>query len=494
MDGVPRHLPPVPAHFTGRMAELGRIDDLVFGGTAAGRVPLVVLSGPGGVGKTALALEWAHRAAACFPGGHLYLDLAGASEGEALGQFLRSLGVAEKRVPATPREQTAMYRSLTAGRRLLVVLDNAVKAEQVRMLVPAAAGGAVLVTSRSRLTALAGSGARLVDVAPLGHATAVALLAGCLHDGRVDAEPGAACELVRLCGGFPIAICVAAARLAARPRWSIARMVAELADERDRLTALSAGHQLSVQASFDVSYRLLEPDAAALYRRLGLHPGREFCATAVAAMADPASDPDRLVGELVEANLLEEVSEDRFRFHDLLRLHARHHAAADDPAAVRDAAVHRTCEWYLAAARVADGIVVPYRRRLPYDAVWPAHRLPRLDGWRAAMAWMERERVNLICATMAGLEHGWFRLAWQLADVVWPVLLHNKHYGDRSVVDELGQRAADGWGDQTAIAMMAERRHHWRPHGHPGVDAVVHRAEIGRQTRSSPKLKDSVPQ
>ncbi len=470
---MPRQLLAPPAHFTARAGELALIDGIVGAGPDAERPRLVVLSGPGGVGKTALALRWAHSAGDRFADGQLYIDLAGFSSdepvdpGDALGQFLRALGVAPQQVPVTLKEQAALYRSLTSRLSLLVLLDNAYSSAQARVLIPASPRSVVLVTSRSRLTGLVGAGARLVEVQPLTEQPAVSLLASTIGRARIASEPDGATTLVRLCGGLPIAICLAAARLAARPRWSVARVVSELVDEHGRLAALSALSgpatepdmgELSVQASFDLSYRLLPAGTATLYRRVGLHPGREFGpAVGAAALDRPLAETDPLFGELVEANLVEEIREDRFRLHDLLRLHARQCTATDDTAADRDDAQRRMLEWYLAAAMAADRIVTPYRTRLPYEFGSRPDGLPTMSGWDAAIDWLDDERVNLVAAVRVGLEHGWFPLAWQLADMMWPLLLHRKHYRERVVIDELGLEAARGWGDVAAEATMLKR-------------------------------------
>ncbi|MEU7529712.1 NB-ARC domain-containing protein [Saccharothrix sp. NPDC042600] len=450
---VPRQLPAAPAHFTDRDDELSALDAM----SAASARMLAVLCGPGGVGKTALAVHWAYRDLERFPDGQLYVDLGGfggdepVAPEEALGLFLRGLGVPPERVPAGPVEQTALYRSLTADRRLLVVLDNAFSVAQVRPLLPASRRSAVLVTSRSRLAGLVAEGARLLDVGPLGVASAVKLLDLAVGGTRVAHEDAPARQLAVLCGGLPIALRVAAARLVARPRWSVGRVADELRDERERLQMLSVSPDLSVRTTFDLSYRALRPTAAALYRRLSLHPGQDFGPAVAVSVLDDA-EPAAL-DELVQGSLLEEVNEDRFRFHDLVRLHARDQAGADE----RASALRRIAEWYLAAARVADLAVTPHRDRLPYRFTAEPARLPALDR-TTGLDWLERERANLIAAGRVALDRGWPDLAWQLADVVWPLLLHHKHYRDRFEINERGIRAAREWGVPVAEAVMLRRQ------------------------------------
>jgi hypothetical protein len=450
---VPRQLPAAPAHFTDRADELSELDVLFPGPDRM----LAVLCGPGGVGKTALAVHWAYRHLDRFPDGQLYVDLGGFSGAEpvapeeALGLFLRGLGVPPERVPARAAEQAALYRSLTADRALVVVLDNAFSVAQVRPLLPASHRAAVVVTSRSRLAGLVAEGARLLDVGPLGVASAVKLLDLAVGGARVAHEDAPARRLAALCGGLPIALRVAAARLVARPRWSVERVADELRDERGRLQVLSVSPELSVRTTFDLSYRALRPTAAALYRRLSLHPGQDFGPSVAVSVLD-----DGELGaleELLEGSLIEEVREDRYRFHDLVRLHARDQAGADE----RASALRRIAEWYLAAARVADLVVTPHRNRLPYRYTAEPARLPVLDR-ATGLDWLERERANLIAAGRVALDRGWTDLAWQLADVMWPLLLHHKHYRDRFEVNDRGIRAAREWGVPVAEAVMLRRQ------------------------------------
>jgi tetratricopeptide (TPR) repeat protein len=451
---VPRQLPPAPAHFTGRDAELAALDDLLGPPSTAGTV--AVLSGTGGIGKTALALRWAHRVRDRFPDGQLYVDLAGFSGGRpvepaaALGGFLRALGVPPGRVPVDPGEQAGLFRSLAADRSLLVVLDNVYSAAQARALLPASARSAVLVTSRHRLTGLAPDGARLIDVGPLTDDAAGTLLARIAGPQRIDRESDRARDLVGMCAGLPIAVCVSAARLAARPRLSVGRLADEMADEARRIGALSTSDGGSVRAVFDTSYLALDEPAARLYRGLAWHPGPEFgTGPATALVAGDPPGPGDPLDRLVEARLLEEVEEDRFRFHDLVRLHARDRAGSGE----RAAATRTVAEWYLAAART----ITPYRDVLPYRFVTAPADPPAPADREDALGWLDRERVNLMAAGAAALEHGWPELAWQLSDVIWPLLLYRKHYRDRLEIDRRGVAAARTWGNPRAEAEMLRR-------------------------------------
>ncbi|WFE33487.1 tetratricopeptide repeat protein [Micromonospora sp. WMMD975] len=425
---------------------------------------VAVLFGPGGVGKSALARQWAHGRLDRFADGQLYADLRGFSgtepldPGVVLSAFLRALGVAPDRIPPHLAEQVTLYRTVTADRSLLVVLDDAFSAAQVRALLPASASAVVVVTSRRRLTGLLPDGARLVEVGPLPAPEAVELLGRAVGRERILREFAPAEELAGICGGLPIALVVAAGRLASRPKLTVRRMVAELADEAQRLTRLSVVDGLSVRTTFQFSYEALTPEASMLYRRLALHPGAEFGMDLVAAVA--GADGARVgavVGELLDANLVEEVAEDRFRYHDLLRLYAREMSEQHDRPDGRLAAVRTMLEFYLAAARRADLVVTPYRRRLPYVYQQDLDGPPEFADRAAALGWLDRERSNLLEAGRVAFDLGLHELAWQLSDVVWPLLLYFKGYEDRLAIDERGVLAARAWGNVWAEAVMLKR-------------------------------------
>ncbi|MGI5237284.1 ATP-binding protein [Dactylosporangium sp. CA-139066] len=459
---APRQLPAPAPYFTSRIMELAQLD-AVFD---RDNMTFAVLTGPGGIGKSALALHWAHSVQHRFPDGQMYINLDGFSDNEpvdpgaALTTFLRGLGVAPEHIPATIAEQSTLYRSITADRSLLVVLDNARSAGQVRPLLPASATNAVLVTSRSRLAELVADGARIMDVTPLCARDSVTLLSRAVGAARINREGDRAVELAEICGGLPLALNVAAARLAARPKLSLARVAAELADETTRLDGLAAPEGLSVRATFDLSYRYLSPDAATLYRRLSLHPGVEFGMGIVDALtvAIGHSGEPAPVEVLLRASLLEERDEDRFGFHDLIRLHARMKARMDDTDADRNTALMTMTEWYLAAAGRADAVLTPYRRRPPYTPATESGGLPRFGNRSDALRWLEREWGNLVAAGRVALESGHPALAWQLCDVLWPVLLFAKPpLRERLEVDGRGVAAARLWGDAWAEAVMLRR-------------------------------------
>ena len=438
---VPRQLPPAPSHFTSRADELAALDE-VAGPETGGRPALAVLIGPGGVGKTALAVTWGGGHAGRHPDGELYADLRGFSAGtpllpqEALGAFLRALGVAPERVPPELAEQTALFRTMTAGRRLLVVLDNAFSAAQVRPLIPASAGCTVVVTSRLRLDGLVSEGARFLDVAPLSQPQAVELVVRAVGRTRVAGELDDVAELASLCGRLPIALRVAAARLASRPRWQVSRVVAELGDERSRLRRLSAEGDAPVAAMFDWSYRALPETAAKVYRLLGEFPGATFgvdVAAAATELADPAED----LQLLVDASLLEEVEELRYRFHDLVRLHAR--AQRDDD---RAEVVPRVATWFLHAMTRANMVAIPIRWRISPVCEQYRNTPPAFGSGRAAVEWLDEQLPNVLAVLEEAETRQHDEVAWQLCEALWELFLHRKHYARWLRSHEIGIAAA----------------------------------------------------
>ncbi|MET9867659.1 NB-ARC domain-containing protein, partial [Streptomyces sp. NPDC006386] len=376
------------------------------------RPALAAVSGLGGIGKTTLALRWLHALRPQFPDGQLYADLGaqdpagGVLPDEVLGRFLRALGVSAQDVPVTLAERTALYRSLTAERRLVVLLDDAATAAQVRPLLPAGRS-VTAVTSRGRMPGLTVDGCYPVHLEPLGPDAAMELLADTLPDDRVAAQPDAARLLVELCAGLPLAVRVAGARLAARPERRITTMVRALTEERDRLEVLAIDGDHDVRATLDLSYRTLPPRAARLYRLLGLHPGPEFGSAVAAAVLTPegeATEPDateheatELLEKLHDASLLLDRGEERHRFHDLVRLHAAGKAVEDESPQERERAVRRIADHYLASATRAEEIIDPQHRTMARDyGAGPVVVADVGDDAEAALDWLERELRNLM--------------------------------------------------------------------------------------------------
>ncbi|MQY13829.1 Regulatory protein AfsR [Streptomyces sp. RB5] len=407
---VPRQLPhPVPG-FTGRDAELALLDRLTAeGGTAV----ISAVAGTAGVGKTALAVQWAHRVRDRFPDGQLYVDLRGFGPGrpaepaDVLAAFLRALGADATVVPRDTVERAALFRSLVARRRLLVVLDNARSAEQVRPLLTGSPSCFVLVTSRNTLAGLAArEGAHRIDLDRMTDDEAHRLLVSLLGE-RCSADPGATARLVERCARLPLALRIAAERIRETPHRTLRGLVLELTDERDRLDLLDAGDpHASVRAAFFASYRNLEPDTARLFRLLGLHPGQDTDEYALAALAgDPGRRATRRgLDRLVRASLVDEVTAGRYRLHDLLRSYAAELTAAADTGAERTAALSRLCDYYLRTAALAADILAPHELR-PAPAVRKVPEPPPLAGYHAALAWLDTERANLIRTATAAADH-----------------------------------------------------------------------------------------
>lgn len=460
---LPRQLPPVSGLFTGRVDDLAQIDEhwASVRSTSAGL--LLVAHGTAGVGKTSLAVAWLSRRNAEFPDGHLYADLGGYSTfglmqpADVLGSFLRALNIDPDRIPQDTAERAAMLRSATAGRRIGVLLDNARTAAQVRAVAVAAPGCATVVTSREALTGLAIDAARFHQVEPWRPDTAVALMKRVLGDRRVDAEEAAALRVATLCGGLPLAVGAAAARLAARPSWPIARLAETLALDAERLDALSVGEDRAVAAALDGSYGILGPHLARLYRALGALPLLWADPDTVSAVLNwPQRDAEDRLEALVDANLLLEQGYRRYRLHDLVRLHAAR-CSDGEPArsvAQRDEEFGRLCDAMLGAATAAEEIVTPTHRLLPRDFPYLAPVPGQFADAGQALAWLEAHRPNLMALLRHCAAHGMPRRVWQLADAMWPLILRLRYTEDGLEAHRLGLDAARADGVPAAEGMF----------------------------------------
>ena len=449
----PNQLPP-PVRLTGRAAGAAAMD--------AGRENrVIVLTGPPGVGKTALAVGWGHAVRGDFPDGVLFADLHGyapdgpASASEMLARFLRALGVDPRQVPTDLAELTGIYRSIMIGKRMLVVLDDALTAAQVSPLLPPSPESVAVVTSRLRLGGLAARGARVIQLDRLDADAALELLARTMGDERVLAQPHAARELVELCAGLPLALCVSGARLAARSRWPVSEMVEAMAHERERLAALRMEDDIPVHSALHVSYSALPADAARLYRLMGLFPGTHFdSAVAAATAAVPRAQAKQLLGVLTDANLLDDAAGSQYRFHDLTRLHAREMAEREEQAAARAEAIRRLLDWFLAAAVAAGRAVMPYRTDVAPDICHPPAEPARFAGPSGALDWLDRELPNVIAsARLAASERLWL-VPWQLAEAMWPLFVYRGRWAERLELDRLGLDAVREGGDALGTAKM----------------------------------------
>jgi DNA-binding SARP family transcriptional activator/Tfp pilus assembly protein PilF len=458
---VPRELPADVPVFTGRVAELGQLDRLLRPAGAERGVSTAVISavsGTAGVGKTALALHWAHRAVPLFPDGQLYADLRGydvaqpLAPAEVLAGFLRALGVADADIPSSPDERAARFRSLLAGKRMLVVLDNASSAEQVRPLLPGAPACATVVTSRDSLAGLiarAGAARLEVDLLPL--ADAVSLLRDLIGP-RTGADPSAVTELAGQCARLPLALRVAAELAAARPQATLADLVAELDDQRRRLDLLDAAGDphTAVRAVFSWSYRNLAPAAARAFRLIGLHPGITFDGYAVAALTGSGREQaGQLMHTLSRVHLVQPVGPSRYVMHDLLRAYARELAAG---AGETDEALDRLLGYYLSAAAAAMDVILPGERSYRPRAAAPPASVPSLADPAAARQWLDRERAAMIALIRHTAGHGWRSQAAQLAVTLFRYLDYGGHWSEGAIIHELASRAARQAGDHAAEA------------------------------------------
>ncbi|MET7378768.1 BTAD domain-containing putative transcriptional regulator [Streptomyces sp. NPDC005526] len=455
---VPAHLPPAPASFTGRRDELAALDRLLdhLDGTA---LPVGCVTGTGGVGKTALAVHWAHQVVARFPDGRLFADLRGYDEEEAprrpgavLDRFLRALGVPGPQIPADQVERTALFRSVLDGRRVLIVLDNARSFQQIRPLLPATSGCCVLVTSRDSMGgALAGDYAYVpLQLGSLEQDESLTLLSRVAGDERFGADPVGAARLSELCDRLPLALRIAAARLAAKPHWSVRTLVSRLEDQHRRLDELSIDSR-GVRAGLRLSYRGLPADTARMFRLLGVLSVPDFSAWAGAALLDlDPVDAEDLIEQLVDAQLLEPVSVGaghvRYRFQDLLRLFARECALAEDTEEERRAAVRRAGGAWLALAREAHrrmygGDYTVVHGPAPLREL-PAHLVDSL--LEDPMGWFETERLPLTALVDQLAREDESAHAWDLA-VTAVTLFQNRNY-------------LEDWGDCAGAALEAARR------------------------------------
>jgi DNA-binding SARP family transcriptional activator/Tfp pilus assembly protein PilF len=460
---VPRELPPTVPGFTGRQTELQALTRLLDQSSeqAPEAVVISAIGGTAGVGKTALAVHWSHRAAGRFPDGHLYVNLRGYDPGQpmpaadALAGFLRSLGVPGPDIPPEEGERAARYRSLLAGRRMLVVLDNARSASQVRPLLPGTPACTVLVTSRDTLAGLVArdGAARLhLDMLPLEDAIA---LLRTLIGARVDTEPGAAAELAAQCCRLPLALRVAADLASARPAASLASLTAEMADLRTRLGLLTAGGDPSteVRAVFSWSYRHLDAGNARTFRLLGLHPGPDLDPYAAAAMAGATVQQARqALDTLTSAHLIQPAGPGRYSMHDLLRGYARELTSSIDTEEEQRAALTRLFDHYLHAAAAAMDVLLPAERHRRPRIPRPDTPIPPLPDPAAARQWLDAERPALVAVAGHTVAYDWPGHATRLSAILFRYLRSGGHIPEVITVSSHALGAARRTGDRVAEA------------------------------------------
>jgi DNA-binding SARP family transcriptional activator/tetratricopeptide (TPR) repeat protein len=453
---VPAQLPVGVPGFAGRAEELDQLNALTLATETRAVVPIVALLGTAGVGKTALALHWGHRIAADFPDGQLYVNLRGfdadanaMDPAEAVRGFLDSFGVPPQRVPATLATQAGLYRSIVANRRVLVVLDNARDAEQVRPLLPGAPGCLALVTSRNQLLSLVSAeGAQPITLELLAPPEARQLLAGRLGSERLVAEPAAVDDIIEYCARLPLALAIVAARAATHRTFSLGAFAGEL--RRGRLDGLSGP---DVRAVFSWSYDALGPDAARLFRLLGMHPGPDLAVPAAASLAAlPVPRTRVLLDELADAHLVSEHAPGRFAFHDLLRAYAAELAQELDGKSDQRAALRRTYDHYLHVAHTADRLLHPSRDAICLAPARLGVALVPLADEQQALAWFTAERPVLLAAIRHSSDTGFDVHAWQLAWTISTFLDRRGHWHDWAASQQTALCAAQRAGDRVGRA------------------------------------------
>jgi tetratricopeptide (TPR) repeat protein len=461
---IPRQLPGDVQAFVNREHEIAELSDATLAqlGDGTGSAVLII-SGSAGVGKTALALHWAHRNRHLFPDGEIYFNLHGYDLDQPtapevlLGRVLRDLGVPANSVPDGVDDRAALYRSLVAARRVLVVLDNAATAGQVRPLLPGTASPLVVVTSRNRMRGLvAREGAHRVQLDVFREAESLALLRTIIGERRQD-DPADLAELARLCAHLPLALRIAAERALSRPAMQLTDLIADLRDDSFLWDALSADDEAggdAVRTVFTWSYRALPDEAATMFRMLGLHPGNDISLPAAAAVAGIGLRPARRALDILLGGfLLENVQPGRYQFHDLLRAYALDQSRRTDPAPVRAAAIDRVAAWYLYGVDAAAALIAP-GARFDLGAAAPPHGVPPPSFRDAveALTWFDVERQNLVAAARSGLAEGSPVRAWQLAMACAPIQMQHHSFDDWEALAVTAVAAADSTGDRAALA------------------------------------------
>jgi DNA-binding SARP family transcriptional activator/tetratricopeptide (TPR) repeat protein len=487
---VPRQLPAVNVNFVGRDAEISaflRLVDDACGipddrdadshfDVMPGGAPIMIITGTAGVGKTALALRLAHLVANRFTDGQLYLDLRGFDPGldplptgAAIRSFLDGLRMPSDQIPTGLDAQAGLYRSLLAGRRMLIVLDNAASAGQIRSLLPGAGRCLVIVTSRRQLTPLAATeGAHILTLDVLTATEAHDLLATRLGQTRVAADPAATAELCAECARLPMALSIVAARAESRPAFPLAAIAGELRDARRRLDALDGGEaSIDARAAFSWSYEQLPAASAVMFRLLGLHPGPDITEAAAASMAGISRrQAGRALRQLAANCLLTEHLPGRFAFHDLLRLYAAETAVTTDSEEVRMAATCRAVDYYLQSARAADRAIYAARPPITVPAPVPGSDPETFAGHDVALAWFDQEYQVLLAVISLSAAQGLDTQAWHLPWAMESFFYRRAHWRDWASTQEVALAAAQRNGDRDAQA-----------HAHRGI-ANAH-IEIG---------------
>jgi DNA-binding SARP family transcriptional activator/DNA-binding XRE family transcriptional regulator len=463
LGGARRHLPPDISDFTGRRTELAKLHDYVRHAGCSRTAVIAAIQGMAGVGKTRLAVRFAHQLVAAnrYADVQLYVDLHGHAEqppadpAAVLASFLRLLGVPAAQIPRRLDARAALYRDQLHGRDAIVVLDNAADEEQVQPLLPAAPTNLVVITSR-RTLALDGAIALTLDV--FSRSEAETLLACVAGTQRVAADPAATSQIIASCGRLPLAVSLAARRLQSRPQWRVADLAARLEVTGDRLGELTAGSR-RLSTVFDRSYRALPSDLAAMFRLLRLHPGQDFTAESTAALAgDTPVIAQRRLDRLVDEHLVTMSGPDRFTMHELFRDYARQQAAGNDSEQQIRQARGRLLRWYLYAADRATRTLFPQSAGSALDLDRRPCHLPVFGDPNDAFGWLVNEHTNLIAAATDALDHGLYQIARQLPVVLKPYLqcptLRKDWIGMRHVALTAARNDENGCSEATTRALL----------------------------------------
>jgi tetratricopeptide (TPR) repeat protein len=475
-QALPRQLPADVSAFVNRRAETRRLTSLTAAQTAhragrAHRTPttVVVITGSAGVGKTALALHWAHRIREQFPDGELYANLRGFDNGPAvtaevvLDRFLRDLGVEPSSIPADPDSRAALFRSRIAGRRVLILLDNVADISQVRPLIPGSPGPFVVITSRNQLAGLAiRDGAQRIRLDIFQESDAIALVRQVTRTGGRRDTPADLLELAQLCARLPLALRVAAEHAVSRPTMQLGELIADLRDDSLLWDALSVGdgpHGEGVRTVFAWSYRDLSDEAARMFRALGLHQGPDISlAVAAAALGVSMRTARRALDILLGAFLIQSSRPHRYELHDLLRAYALDQARTADSETERRNTLDRMLRWYIASAAQASLLLSPGDSLQTNIPAVEGPQPPAFENIAAAFEWFDTERPNLVASARAALNADLPQRAWELATVLTPIHAQYFAFDDWSILSELAVTAAEALDDPAALAAALDNR------------------------------------
>jgi DNA-binding SARP family transcriptional activator/tetratricopeptide (TPR) repeat protein len=459
---IPRQLPADVAGFTGRHGYLEQLDSLLpEKGGGATSVVISAIGGTAGVGKTALAVHWARHVSARFPDGQLYINLRGFDPGgspmepaEAIRVFLDALEVSPHRIPTSFEAQIGLYRSLLSDRQMLVVIDNARNAEQVRSLLPSGKGCFAVVTSRNRLSSLASrEGARVLTLDTLTRSEALQLLEGRLGVERVTTEPAAADEIISRCAGLPLALAIVAANAASQVELPLQTLMdRSRANDSDLDSFTDIDSAADVRSVFSWSYRALAPDTARVFRLLGLHPGPDVTIPAVASLADlPDIQAHRLIRELTDANLIAEQTPGRYAFHDLLRAYALELVQTHDSDAEQRAAMQRMLDFYLHTARAGAALLDPHKANT-LEPTLAGIEPESLDSRNRAMTWFTSERTVLRTMVTLAAAKSFDSHALKLANALGDFLRRKGYWVEWNRLQQIALQSARRLSDPLALA------------------------------------------